>query len=267
MVRLTCTASRENGVTLVTGRVENPGDARRVRLTSRLDGPLWPPRRQGVPADGWNDDGFECVLAADEVRPLGVASPAPPADPPLAVAETEPVDADDDGGVDPRVAVPAMDSTADGVVRTLGAPRPPRDAVPTPGVDGDTQSSGSRESEPPSSGFGDTERPAAVADVGGDESDVGRSGTSAKPEAVTADAELDAVADRVEAADRLSATTRVPAATAALWEVGGVAGVRDLDAQLSRDAERLSRLAARALDLADRAEAVTVPVERLDRVR
>ena len=266
MVTLSCTASRENGVTLVTGRVENTGDARRVRLTSRLDGPLWPPRRQGVPADGWDDDGFECVLAAEEVRPLGAASPAPPADPPLTVAETEPVDADDDG-VEPRAAVPTVDATADGVVRTLGVPRPPRDAVPTPDVDSGAQSSGSREPEPHSPGSGDAERSAAVADAGGDESDVCRSGTSAKPEAVTVDAELDAVADRIEAADRLSATTRVPAATETLREVGGVAGVRDLEAQLSRDAERLSRLAARASDLADRAEAATVPVERLDRVR
>ncbi|MFB6083745.1 MAG: hypothetical protein ABEJ94_05825 [Halorientalis sp.] len=266
MVTLSCTASRENGVTLVTGRVENSGDARRVQLTSRLDGPLWPPRRRGVPAEGWDDEGFECVLAAEEVRPIGVASPAPPADPPLAVAETEPVDADDDG-VEPRVAVPAVESTADGVVRALGVPRPPRDAVPTPDVDGDTRSSPPRGADSDPTGSDDPEPTAAVADTDSDGGGADRSSGGAHSDGESLAATLDAVAARVEAADRLSETARVPAATAALRAAGGVAGARELDAQLSRDAERLSRLAARVSDLADRAEAATVPVERLDRVR
>ncbi len=264
MVTLSCTASRENGVTLVTGRVENPDDRRRVRLRSRLDGPLWPPRRQGVPADGWDEDGFECVLAAGEVRSLGFASPAPPADPPLTVAETDPVDADD-GGVEPRVAVPAVESTADGVVRALGAPRPPRDAVPTPDS-GWPSESRDTELSPPESG-GAEPSPAAGAVDGGDGTRVDRDRVEPKPADEPVGAALDAVAVRVETAERLSAATRVPDATETLQAVGGIAGARDLEAQLSRDAERLSRLATRASELADRAEAVTVPVERLDRVR
>jgi hypothetical protein len=266
MVTLSCTASRENGVTLVTGRVENAGDRRRVRLTSRLDAPLWPPRRQGVPAEGWDEDGFECVLAADEVRPLGFASPAPPTEPPLSVAETEPVDADDDG-VEPRVTVPTAESTADGVVRALGAPRPPRDAVPTPGTgNGDSSpesgAAGSAVSEP-----GDAGRRPVVGAADGDGARADRDSADARSEDAPVGAALDAVAVRVETADRLSAATRVPDATEALRAVGGIAGARDLDAQLSRDAERLSRLATRAAELAERAEAATVPVERLDRVR
>ena len=266
MVTLSCTASRENGVTLVTGRVENPDDRRRVRLTSRLDGPLWPPRRQGVPADGWDEEGFECVLAADEVQPLGFASPAPPTDPPLAVAETEPVDADD-GGVEPRVAVPTVESTADGVVRALGAPRPPRDAVPTPDPGSGAPSPEPDDVEPTATASRDAEPTTAGGEPGGDETDAIREGIGSKPGDERLGAALDAVAVRVETAERLSTATRVPDATETLREVGGIAGARDLDAQLSRDAERLSRLATRASELADRAEAATVPVERLDRVR
>ncbi|RXK50598.1 DUF7857 domain-containing protein [Halorientalis pallida] len=264
MVTLSCTASRENGVTLVTGRVENSGDARRVRLTSRLDGPLYPPRRQGVPAEGWDEDGLECVLAAEEVRPLGFASPAPPTDPPLAVAETEPVDPDD-GGVEPRVAVPTVESTADGVVRALGAPRPPRDAVPTPASGTSPES---RDAEPNPRESGDTGlSPVAEELDGGDGAKVARDTADAKPEDAPGGAALDAVAVRIETAERLSTATRLPEATEALRNIGGIAGARDLEAQLSRDAERLSRLATRASDLAERAEAATVPVERLDRVR
>jgi hypothetical protein len=262
MVTLSCTASCENGVTLVTGRVENSGDPRRVRLTSRLDGPLWPPRRQGVHADGWSEDGFECVLETDEVRPLGVASPAPPVEPPLAVAETEPVDTED-GGVEPRVAVPTVESTADGVVRALGAPRPPRDAVPTPDSGG---SSASQDTGPNSSESSDAEPPSVPGEADGD-GPMARDGAGPKPAGNSVGATLDAVAVRVEAAERLSTATRVPDATETLREGGGIAGVRDLDAQLSRDAERLSRLARRASELAERAEAATVPVESLDRVR
>lgn len=259
MVMLSCTASRESGVTLVTGRIENPGDTCRVRLTSRLDGPLWPPRRQGVPAEGWDDEGFACVLAVDEVRPLGAASPAPPVDPPLVVETTGPVETDE-GGVEPRVAVPAVESTPDGVVRSLGAPRPPRDAVPTPDADSGAQSATPHDADPNASPPDNTEPTAAGADAGDDRSGV-------NPDGDHIAATLDAVAVRVETADRLSAATRVPDATEAIRAVGGVAGARDLDAQLSRDAERLSRLAAQASELADCAEAATVPVERLDRVR
>lgn len=259
MVTLSCTASRADGVTLVTGRVENSGDTRRVRLTSRLDGPLWPPRRQGVPAEGWDDEGFACVLGADDVRPLGVASPAPPVDPPLVVEETEPVGTDDADGVAPRVAVPAVETTPDGVVRTLGAPRPPRDAVPTPDTDSGARPSTLRTGRENTAAPGDTEPTAAVADAGGDSA-------GPNPGGGPVTATLDAVAGRVETADRLSATTRVPDATEALRELGGIAGARDLNAQLSRDVDRLSRLAARASELVDRAETATVPVERLDRV-
>lgn len=260
MVRLSCTASRENGVTLVTGRVENPGDRRRVRLTSRLDGPLWPPRRQGVPARGWDDETFECVLAADEVRPLGVASPAPPADPPFVIEATEPVDTDD--GIAPRVAVPAVDPTPESVVRTLGAPRPPRDAVATPDPDGDPVAGGEGGDpggvEPgPDDGVGH----------GAIDRDAAAATTRGRTEVEEVQATLAAVAARIETADRLSTTERLPAATDALRDVGGVAGARDLDAQLSRDAARLARLASRASELADRAEAATVPTARLDRVR
>ncbi|WP_424017280.1 hypothetical protein ACOZ4N_15550 [Halorientalis pallida] len=266
MVTLSCTASRENGVTLVTGRVENQGDRRRVRLTSRLDGPLWPPRRQGVPAEGWDEDGFECVLEADEVRPLGFASPAPPTDPPLTVAETDPVDADD-GGVEPRVAVPSVESTADGVVRALGAPRPPRDAVPTPGTASGDSSPEPDETESTGSESDDADPTSVVGVADGDGTRGTRDSAEPNSEDAPVGAALDAVAVRVETADRLSAATRVPDAAEALREVGGIAGARDLEAQLSRDAERLSRLATRASELAERAEAATVPVERLDRVR
>lgn len=274
MVSLTCSASRTEGVTLVTGRVENGDDrARRVRLESRLDGPVWPPRRQGRPVSGWDADGFECVLSAGETRALGYASPAEPAEPPMVVADTEPVDPDtDDASFTPHAPVPEVEDTPDGVVRALGSPVPPRDAVPDPdpvAVDSESvpESGASDDNrEQPSSNTTDaTDRPTH------DEPDVQGApdpdGIASRDDAGDpVEAWLATVAARVEQGEALGDATRVPEATDAVAEAGGLAGVRSLDEQLAADATRLREVADRAARLADRAEAVEIPVETLARL-
>lgn len=125
MVRLVSRTRHEAGVTLVEAALVNDAPLpRRVRVESRLDGPAWPPRRQGVPAAGWTGGAYEVTLSPGERHGFGFASPAPPADPPVAIAGEGPVDADD--GPD-----------AADVVRTLGDPGPPRDALALPPVTGD----------------------------------------------------------------------------------------------------------------------------------
>lgn len=62
MVEVECTTARPGGVALVAVRLDNrvaaPGvDAHRVRLAVRVDGPVWPPRVEGVPAGEWSCDG------------------------------------------------------------------------------------------------------------------------------------------------------------------------------------------------------------------
>jgi hypothetical protein len=117
-----------HSVTLVTVDLRNPSPVdRRVRVSNCLDGPVMPPRRAGVPAPGWNEDGFEGVVPAEGRRTLGYACPAPPRRPPVSVVD---VGRTDDGAAD------AVDVAAD-AVRELGDPRPPGDAVPTAGPTGD----------------------------------------------------------------------------------------------------------------------------------
>lgn len=77
---------RHNGVTLVEVLVQNDGAITRVRVHNRLDGAVWPPRRRGVPEEGWRDDGFEGVLGADETLALGYATPGQPKTPPVSVS-------------------------------------------------------------------------------------------------------------------------------------------------------------------------------------
>lgn len=120
MVTLDWTASAHDGVTLVTVRLDDIDEPTRVHIASRLDGPVWPPRREGVPEAGWTDDGFDGVVGPGTAV-LGYASPAPPAAPPAELVATEPVpDGRDELTADPE-----------SVVRQLGDPSPPADAVPT----------------------------------------------------------------------------------------------------------------------------------------
>lgn len=108
--------TRAGGVTFVAVTVANDGSTpRRVRIESELDGPVWPPRTNGVPEEGWSEAGFEAVLAPGERRGVGYATPAPPDEPAVSVTAT---DVPEDGDEDARDPV-----------RDLGDPRPPRDAL------------------------------------------------------------------------------------------------------------------------------------------
>jgi hypothetical protein len=121
-MRLTADAVRTDGVTLVHLHLRNDElGPRRVRVADRLGGPVWFPRRRGVPEAGWDEGGFEGVLAAGATRALGYATPAEPADPPATVAWTERA-----AGAETK-AGETTDPAA--VVRRFGDPRPPRDAL------------------------------------------------------------------------------------------------------------------------------------------
>lgn len=232
---------REGNPTLVELLVTNDQSPMRVRIANRLDGPVLPPRRRGVPASGWDDDGVTCTLTAGETRGLGYATPAPPADPPAEIVRTEPVVPDENGsksaadGPDgPNGAnVPDVAASPEGVVRSLGDPRPPRDAVPV----------GSDESTPT-------------------ESTEPADGTV--PESV--DEWLSETAERVSRAERLAEARALAVAGEELVAVGGVAGARRLAGQVERDAAVLREVAERAEALAGRAETVDVPLDAYRRL-
>ncbi|WP_152039663.1 DUF7857 domain-containing protein [Salinigranum salinum] len=111
--------------TLVTVRVENTTERpRRVRLDNRLDGPVAPPRRHGVPEAGWDDDGVTRLLPGAETLSIGYACQAPPETPPVTVHD-EPSDGGDE----------AETATVERALRSLGAFAPPRAALPDDGSD------------------------------------------------------------------------------------------------------------------------------------
>lgn len=265
MVSLSCTATREDGVTLVTGHLRNPGRPRRVRLANDLDGPVWPPRTSGVPVAGWEEDTFECIVATDEVRPVGYATPAQPTDEPMTVVASEPVDADSvaetASSSQGHSPIPEVENSPDGVVRALGSPRPPRDAVPTPDLEEGREPAEPDEppiaSEPPTAHPATTEQTGAA---GTAQEDPPESGGDAL------EAWLDTVERRLVAAEALSSETRVDVATEAVAQLGGLDDVRALEGRLADDAARLRAVATRAERLAERAESVEVAVDSIERL-
>ena len=114
-MHLRATVHEADGVTLVSLVVRNDaGEPRRFRVANRLDGPVWPPRRHGTVAAGWDEAGYEGVLAARGTRPLGYATRGPPADPPAELVWSEPA-----GASEPEA------TSAEAIIRSFGDPRPP----------------------------------------------------------------------------------------------------------------------------------------------
>jgi len=262
MVTLDCTTSAHDGVTLVTVRLRDIDGPTRVRISSRLDGPVWPPRREGVPERGWTDEGFDGVVGPG-TDVLGYATPAPPSNPPAELVTAEPVaDTHDELTTDPE-----------SVLRQLGDPTPPADAVPTgdgePAADADPVPRDGHtfevdgDTEPPetatASAAGARSEPLGAPDRD-DETATRDGGTADLPAAVGP--WLAEMARRTDRAERLSEVETVPEATEAVRAAGGLAAVRDLAE--ADDAAQLRALARRARRLADRRAGATIPVDTLD---
>ena len=290
-MQLDCRCDARDGVTLVELVVENEtAVARRVRVGNRLDGTVWPPRCEGVPEAGWDDGGFEGVVAPRERLVVGYASPARPRDPPAEIVWTERAARDPDASsgrvpdserdADARpemdavpISVGPVAATPESVVRSLGDPRPPADAVPPATFEARSDSTEERDrpdaddendgetgrDEPnqsdPDAGDDSTEVPAAA----------GTSVEGAHPE--PAEAWLSAAEGRIERAESLAAATTLDEAAAELEALGGLAAAEDLLAVVGDDRERLLAVAERAAELGDRAAAAeAVPLDAYRRL-
>lgn len=231
MAALDWELTRTGGITLVELFVTSETDER-VRIESELT-PVWPPRRQGVPADGWDKDTFEGTVEAGTTLVVGYASPAEPVDPPAKL-----VSPDSGETVTPR-----------DLVRSLGEAGPTRDAITT-----DQGGDPTRPDERVTQSDGeDTYRD----DRQGDD-----------PETAHADptAWFDTLADRLEAAEQLAGVQGVEEARDAVVSVGGLEDVRRLQAQLDADRRQLEQVRQRSTTLADRLDAVDIPLGTLERV-
>lgn len=117
MVQLDTSLERTDGVTFVRATVTNTrGTAQLVRVESRLDGPTWPPRRDGFTAPEWDGNCWEKGLLPGRCHGFGFASPAEPVDPPLEVVAIERID-------------PEELRSVEEVLAGLDSPFPPREIL------------------------------------------------------------------------------------------------------------------------------------------
>lgn len=248
-------------VTLVAAVLENETALdRRVRVTNCLDGPVLPPRRDGVPEVGWDRRGATVDVTAASSRAVGYACPVSDgggdADPPLVV---ESVDAPDSTGVESN---PSRAAT-----RRTGDPRPPRSVVASD--DERTAETAGDESNSPS--------PSTAAD-GDDGDDSGAvplsapSGQQTKSASGPADTLppavrcwLDSLRSRAETLESLDGAS-VEEATMILDRVGGLDAIENRLDDEPRDVDSLRAVADEASSLADRLENRSVPLSALVRL-
>lgn len=267
MVHLETATHRAGDVTLVECRLESDAP-RHVRVVNRLAGPVWPPRRRGVPAEGWDGDGV--TVTVDGRVGVGYATPAPPAAPPAAITAVREPDETGERSSDEPAFEAAVEVTATpaGVVRELSDPRPPRDAIPTSDA---PDSSGRVPTE-----HEERERAVDTRPPGANEPSIeARPSDEAEPP-VNADRpdEAGAAVDewlsdlecRIELLEGVAAATTLPEATTAVAAAGGLDAVESLAATAEADAERLDRFARRAEMLAGRATATEPDLATLRRL-
>lgn len=89
MPTVTTETRRVDGVTFVEVRIAAE-TSHRIRLESRLDGPVLSPRSGSEAAGRWEDGALTRTVSVG-VTGVGFATPAPPADPAVELAAAEPV--------------------------------------------------------------------------------------------------------------------------------------------------------------------------------
>ncbi|MCT9094668.1 hypothetical protein [Haloarchaeobius sp. HME9146] len=126
MVEIHVETDRRECVTFVAATVANDGTRpREVTLETGLE-TVWAPRRQGHPEAGWDGDAVTLVVPAGGTRGIGFASP----DAPESVRDAVGIlSVTAEAPTTPAEAV--LPHSATGLVRTLGDPTPPGDAVPS----------------------------------------------------------------------------------------------------------------------------------------
>jgi hypothetical protein len=275
---------RTGGTTLVSVVLwsERP---RTVRVRPTVDGPVWPPRRRGVPSEGWTDGEFTGTvdgrLAVGFATHASAGVPASSNTSDLSDEEDEVCRGEErDGDTHRGSADPELDADANADVDApvevtwlgpaeLDGPADPALDVDVPRVEATVP--GVRRAlgdpRPPR----DAVPPVAPSLTSSERRDASRDpppatergapdpGSEVRPYLVCAER-------RIETGEALAAAATLDAATEAVERAGGLDAVRALPRVIERDAERLARLERRAEMLRERAEHVTVPVETMERL-
>ena len=279
-MELDWSVDREGDASLVGVRVRNDAAVpRRVRIESRLDGAVLPPRRGGVAEAGWDAGGVTAVIGPGAREAFGFATLSDPVEPPVEITSVAP--ATPGTGGDQAVDGDERDPVRT-AVRDLGDHRPPRRAVDESEA-GDRDEGGSNERdwrgpndrdwrgpndrdahEPDGDDTGagaECAEPTDESPESTGEGDTEPTGSAPSPDDI--EAWFAAVEARIERAERLT-DADLATATAVVEESGGLGAVEALDGRVAADAESLRAVRDRAAALAERAEESDVPAASLE---
>lgn len=258
---LTWTVERDAGISLVCCRVHNDDAVRRrIRIENRLDGPVLPPRRAGVPEAGWDATGVTLRLAPDERRALGFAVPAQPIEPPVEVVDIETVEPNANTSEIGQPTDDGISSAAAAALRDLADHRPTRSTVTERTVDVPENDLGG--------GVESIELgPVEFDGTDNDDSDRERNSIGVDPPSTANCIEewFDAIETRLELTEQLT-DADLETATAVVEKSDGVDELAALDERVTADTERLREVIDRASSLAARAESTDAPIEALERL-
>jgi len=268
MLSVETTVRETDPAWLVSATVANRADE---PLTVRLRAatPVMPPRRRGVPAEGWDGRTVRLTVPAGQRRGVGFATREAPPDPPVEVVDRSA----DEPGSDRDDPHGDLDDP-DAVVRTLGDARPPRDAVPAGDPPSGTDPGDAACDDPRATADADAAAEWEWVEEAAPASAAAATETTPEDERTAADGDADlppAVADwfadvarRCERVERVDPGAPLSAATASLTEAGGRAALERDAERLAADARRLRAVAERAAALADRAAEPTLPRSALE---
>lgn len=284
-MNLDWTTERVGGVVLVAVRLRNDtGLDREVRLRNELDGPVLPPRREGVFEAGWDRSGVTVVVESAAAEALGYACPVVDSrndhEPPVRIASVrEPDSTSASGRLDAEsVSVSTERGSVDGVaraVRSLGDSRPPRAVLGASPALEHAPSGETAVATRDASDTGDPETDGALVDGAEEatedeketetENDGTRAAAGARASPPVAADWSEAVHRRVAVGESLRGAS-VAEATAVLERRGGIGGVEALVEQLDADAAKLRATADAGDALADGVAAAEAPIEALRRL-
>lgn len=123
MVELQTQWATHGDITLIAGQLDNRTavagiDAHAVTVEPHINGEVWPPADQHLPAASWDNGEIHITVPVGSVVGIGVAGHGDPAEPPLEVT-----------GVQPSEQSKQATTPTD-ILRELGDPRPTDEAIP-----------------------------------------------------------------------------------------------------------------------------------------
>lgn len=123
MVELQTQWATHGDITLIAGQLDNQTavagiDAHTVTVEPQIDGEVWPPADQHLPAASWDEGEIHITVPVGAIVGIGVAGHGAPADPPLEITSVKPSEDCE------------QSTTPTDILRELGDPRPGDEAIP-----------------------------------------------------------------------------------------------------------------------------------------